>query len=278
MLHVLDGAAGRASAVPAEHRRAIVTLTIGDAYRGPWEKLCRTSWLSYGARHGYDIVQITGKLDTSRLAEARSPAWQKCLVLDQPWAAHYERIVFMDCDIVITGLAPDVTDSVPDPTRIGVCTSGGQMSGAERHIHLERTNGTVLDPLDADPAWQRHISFQFRCAGIDTDRAPMLNTGVLVLSPAHHGPLLREVYEQPALSYAIWQRGLQAPLSARYNWSMYEARTLRFPPEPGVLISPREQREVLVFIHEEMEKAYFLHFCGYMGMLRVLSARDTLPW
>jgi hypothetical protein len=288
MLHVLDGAAGCASAVRAEHRRAIVTLTIGDDYRGPWEKLCRASWLRYGARHGYDIVQITGTLDTSPLAAARSAAWQKCLILDQPWAAQYQRIVFMDCDIVITGLAPDVTESVPDPARIGACTSGGQMSGAERQIHLERTSGTVLDPVDADAAWQRHMSYQFRCAGIETDRAPMLNTGVLVLSPVHHAPLLREVYhqtyvecrlyEQPALSYAIWRRGLQTPLSARYNWSMHEARTLRFPPEPGMLIGQREQREVLVFIREEMEKAYFLHFCGYMGVLTVLSARDTPPW
>jgi hypothetical protein len=288
MLHVLDGTAGGAAAVRAEHRRAVVTLTIGDGYRDPWEKLCRTSWLSYGARHGYDIIQITGKLDTSPFAEARSPAWQKCLILQQPWAAQYQRIVFMDCDIVITGRALDITESVPDPARIGAFASGSQMSGAARQIYLERTSGTVVDPFDADPAWQRHISFQFRCAGIETDQAPMLNTGVLVLSPSHHAPLLREVYtqpsvecrlyEQPALSYAIWQRGLQAPLNARYNWSMHEARTLRFLPEPGVLISQREQREVLVFIHDEMDKAYFLHFCGYMGVLTVLSQRDTPPW
>jgi hypothetical protein len=45
-----------------------------------------------------------------------------------------------------------------------------------------------------------------------------------------------------------------------------------------VLISQREQREVLVFIHDEMDKAYFLHFCGYMGVLTVLSQRDTPPW
>jgi hypothetical protein len=155
MLHVLDGTAGGAAAVRAEHRRAVVTLTIGDGYRGPWEKLCRTSWLGYGARHGYDIIQITGKLDTSPFAEARSPAWQKCLILQQPWAAQYQRIVFMDCDIVITGRALDITESVPDPARIGACASGSQMSGAARQIYLERTSGTVVDPVDADPAWQR---------------------------------------------------------------------------------------------------------------------------
>jgi hypothetical protein len=286
MLRVLNGTLG--TDFRAEHKRALVTLTIGDKHRRVWEKLCRHTWLSYAARMGFDIVQITAKFDTSAFAEARSPAWQKCLILDQPWAAQYERIVFLDCDIVITGRALDVTESVPDPACVGLCVTGAQMSAAERQIYLERCLGYQLQPDRAEYSWAQFIAAQFRSAGIAVEGAPMFNTGVLVLSPAHHGPLLRDVYyqpckegrlyEQPALSLAIWQRGLQTPLSARYNWNMHEARTLRYVAEPDGNRPEREIRELVQFIYDEAEKAYFLHFSAYMVMLELLADQDRQPW
>src|SRR5437016_2609859 len=92
---------------------AIVTLAIGTRYREQWHRVCEVNWTRYAARHGYDVICLEDPLDTSDRARGRSPAWQKCLILGQPFAARYERIVWVDADILISPTAPAVTDDVP---------------------------------------------------------------------------------------------------------------------------------------------------------------------
>ena len=93
--------------------KALVTLAIGEKYLVPWRALCEPGWRAYAARHGYDLVVITQPLDTSPRAAARSPAWQKCLVLGDAIAAGRDRIVWIDADVMINPTAPDITVGVP---------------------------------------------------------------------------------------------------------------------------------------------------------------------
>ena len=93
--------------------KAIVTLAVGDDFAAQWERLCRANRQKYAERHGYDLICFKEPLDDSERAVRRSPSWQKCLILSQPSVARYERVVWMDADILINCVsAPCVVEGV----------------------------------------------------------------------------------------------------------------------------------------------------------------------
>ena len=73
---------------PTSARAVIVSVVIGEDYDEMWTKLCAGSWRAYAERWGFDIIVFKGRLDKT---DARSPAWQKLLILALPWMQRYER-------------------------------------------------------------------------------------------------------------------------------------------------------------------------------------------
>src|SRR5262249_51582240 len=110
-------------------RVAIATLYIGDKYRAMWERYCRASWHHYAKQHGYDLIPFHQPLDTSPRGTSRSPAWQKCLILEA--LKQYERIVWLDADIVINPQSPSIVENVP------IGKVGGVISGSYLHPDLK---------------------------------------------------------------------------------------------------------------------------------------------
>src|SRR5215831_17825903 len=94
-------------------KKALVTLAVGPNYRERWERLCRKTWIAYCERHRYDLILLDTALDTSERARCRSPAWQKCLNLEPSVAADYDRVVWVDSDILINPVAPCIAQSAP---------------------------------------------------------------------------------------------------------------------------------------------------------------------
>ena len=178
-----------------QFQNAIVTACIGDDYLSVWQAMCQKSWINYCAVHQFDLIVVTDHLDNSERGRSRSPSWEKLLVLVQPWAQQYERVVWVDADIIISHDAPNIIDSVPDPAKVGICLSGGQMSEAERHIYFERIYRIKIPPANVQRAWQFHCGSIFERIGASSD-TPMFNGGVLVMSPWHHAMLLRSIYER----------------------------------------------------------------------------------
>ncbi|WP_395670347.1 hypothetical protein [Phenylobacterium sp.] len=261
------------------HRRAIVSVVIGEEYKAIWSTMSQASWQAYCARHGYDLIIVTEPLDTSGRAAGRSPAWQKLLVLNEPWSALYDRIVWIDADIVISPTAPDIVAASPDPAKVGVCISGDQMSEADKHVYFERLYNMQVDPLQAARAWEIHEANRLAEDGITEAGAPMLNTGVMVLTPALHNDLFLEtyaldgksrLYEQPQLSYQLWKRGLIHRLSARFNWIVQEVLTLQFH-EASAVASEKDLVEIVAYMRKELGRCYFLHFAGSMTLLRYMA-------
>ena len=71
--------------------KCLVTIAIGDGYFDKWTRVSRGSLEQYAAKHGYDVIAIAAPLDGSALAQSRSPAWQKCLILSQmPLERHFD--------------------------------------------------------------------------------------------------------------------------------------------------------------------------------------------
>src|SRR5262249_39735377 len=175
-------------------KTAIVTLLLGRPYQLAWHELCEPGWRAYADRHGYDIIAIDQPLDATPRAMARSPAWQKCLVLQPSIAGKYERIVWLDADIVINTDAPDVARGVPlekvgavdefvYPTSEIHQAFWRRMVAQTSNSALARIWQSYLDPADYHGFW-----------GLPRRGNHIVQTGALVLSPRHHRALLEHVY------------------------------------------------------------------------------------
>jgi len=261
-----------------QFQNAIVTICIGEEYFRTWEAMCRKGWQRYCDTYGFDLIVVTDHLDDSERGHSRSPSWEKLLVPIQPWAQPYERIVWVDADIIISKDAPNILESAPDPTKVGICLSGGQMSEAEQHIYFERLYKLKVPPSNGRRAWQLHHQSAFEKAGAAADM-PMFNGGLLVLSPQHHAQLMRTIYdrdsdtrlyEQPFISIELSSRGLAQVISSRFNWSVHEVLQLSFQEQPTQPVTEKILEQLLFVLRNEMSKAYFLHFAGSMPLMTLL--------
>jgi hypothetical protein len=197
---------------------AIVTLAIGQEFIREWKQHCESNWQSYASRHGYDLICIDRPLDISQRASERSPTWQKCLVLSQDFSRRYERIVWVDADILINShLAPDIVQGIP-PDKVGAVPA---YSTPTRDLFLQalmriyeysesRGISIVREPTPHE--------YYERYGDPITIHDEVVQAGVLVLSPHHHRELLEEVYHayepktEPEWTYSdAW--GEMRPLS-----------------------------------------------------------------
>ena len=254
----------------------IVTAAIGELYMKLWDRVCRPCWEDYAARWNADIVVITGHLDDSEMAMARSPAWQKLLILDQPWAQHYQRLLWLDADILMSPRALNIFEHATDPAKIGVCINGGRLSPAERQIYIERLHGVQFQADMADMVWTEETYKQYLGDGLPVHDV-MYNTGVMLLSPRHHNQLFRDVYkgkeygklyEQPLLSHEIIVRGLANELVPRFNWGIHESLVMYTWRWNNNDIG-RLRAAVGFLVERELDNAYFLHFYGSMEVMKL---------
>ena len=262
---------------------ALVSLIIGEDYGVVWERACRSSWERYAQIHDFDVIVITSRFNAS---DRRSPAWQKCLILSQKWSQLYERIVWIDADIVINVAAPNILASAGSPAKVSATLVDDQLSLAEKHILMERLFEEFIAPNRASERWrtvQRNIYIQNR---IETDQGDMITTGVMVLSPHHHRHLLEETYnapelsrgyEQPRLSHAILTRGLLHELSPRFNWGIWGPALLSCPDIVNPALSHSDIERYLPFIQGEFVKAYFFHFYQMYHVLDLLDFNYPAP-
>lgn len=276
----------KASTSGQTNQRALVTLAVGAKFRSRFDRLCTPSWTRYAQRHGLDVVVFDRPLDTSDRALRRSPAWQKCLVAEQPELAAYEQVTWIDADIIINAeTAPCIFDYVPvdrvggvndlhypDPQR-----HDAAVLAVWRHWHLQsgRTEFTDMPSDDFYTSW-----------GLPEELDQILQTGVIVFNPRRHGPLFRKVYdnyedkgdgrwnyEMRPLCYELIKAGLVEWIDTRFNAQWLYDMGLYYPfllQRPGRisrmmkkigLLPPVEQlrRKCLA---ASLQNAYFLHFCG----------------
>ena len=251
----------------------IVTLAIGEAYLRRWRRMCEPGWRVYAKRHGYDLLVIENPLDEGARATARSPAWQKCLILENAVAGSHDRVVWIDSDIVINPAAPAITQGVPIEA-IGVVDEHVYPSASVR----QRIIGSLIDYWrHSDPKIARN--WETFCdpaewhalAGLPKRGKHMIQTGVMVLSPRHHRELLQHVYdryedvggehmnyEMRPLSFEIQERGLQHWLDNRFN-ALVSMLILEKQMELNRTMGDQECRR---FLDAEYRRNYFLHFAG----------------
>ena len=263
-------------------RRAIVTLAIGGEFRRRWKHVCSPNWSRYAARHGYDLICIDEPLDSSERAQRRSPAWQKCLVLSQPFSARYDRIVWMDSDILLNPHAPDVSEGVPGG-KVGAVDEfaipSPDLNRLVRRKHYARWRRLGVPFID-NPTPQSY----YTAYGFPSGFGHVVQTGVMVLSPTHHRDLLERTYrthedrggshwnfEMRPLSYELLAADVVHWIDPAFNfvYGIYESLHFPFLAESD---DPAHRADCL---REARRDTHVLHFAGstqHMGLAASLES------
>jgi hypothetical protein len=251
----------RSMALPA--KTAIATLCIGAEYVDYWNEFCAKSWRAYAQRHGYAIEVINEAIDTG----GRHPVWQKCLILGHPRLAGYDRVVWIDADIVINDTAPAIVDGVP-PDKIGAVVSGDYLQREMKAVFIERARGRKVTG-DIDQAWAEDQRGWYERNGVRCNTHDIVQTGVLVLAKQHRAFLegvyrgaysdKLDAYEQVPLSAAMHNQGLFHRIDSRFNMVFYERMQVHYPYLQHQEI-PHYGEAAYFAVMTEYANSFFLHF------------------
>ncbi len=173
-------------------RTALVTFAIGERYEKLFATHCKLGWESYTKRCGYELVILDKPI---RALDGKSLAWQKLFLLDLPILQCYDRVVFVDSDIVIRENALPILNDLP--------------SGRLGFVRAPECRGNEV-------SWYQSFSL--------SPAAIIAQTGVLCLEQKHRQILQLAshypesgMYEMPALSREIAESGCGHPLDDRFN-------------------------------------------------------------
>lgn len=264
-------------------RVALVTLAIGERYERRWRGVAEPLWRRYAERHGYELVCLTEPLDDSERAARRSPAWQKCLVLEQPFAADFDRVVWVDADVAIRPDSPPVAAGVP----VGLVGAVDEYSSptpelhrrllAKLYAHWDATGVPYVDNLrvaDYYAAWD----LPPRTDGV-------VQTGVMVLSPAHHGEILRRVYdgyedrgqilnyEMRPLSWELLEAGLVHWIDPAFNCIWGSMKALEYP----FLTAAPDHPDARDAARRGLGAVNFMHFAGDVDEMELVAGWSPAP-
>lgn len=222
-------------------RKALVTLAIGEKFERLFDEYCRPNWQQYCNLFGFELIVITSALDNSEFASRRSPAWQKLLILSQSWSSEYDKIVWVDSDVIINcEYASDITQDVPID-KVGCVDQYSIPTSDIFKLSLERlykswdeNNIQYLNNLTASSYYSNR--------GIPgSDLNQVIQSGVFVCSPKFHKEIFEKVYyhyddnsgggnyENPALSYELLKANLVFWLPCRFNFCVINIISAFYP-------------------------------------------------
>ncbi len=240
--------------------KALVTLMVGETYTDFWTRFARPTWEPYAERHGYEIVALNQVLDESERARGRAFNWQKLLILEHPDVRDFERVVWLDSDVLINfHAAPCIASNCPRDKVGALSYRDTLFRDPEGWEHVMRRLG------DETPIAERYAK-----AGLPADVDDYTCAGVLVYAPERHAEHLRHVYdayeqnefsakEELPLSYHLYKNDLAAPIDPRFHrlWLYELARHYTFLMEPAAKVDPL----IAGFaVNAAWTNSWFMHF------------------
>ncbi len=260
------------------HKKAMVSIALGGEFEEYYRKHCKQGWGNYADRYGYDIIIFTDALDTSARAGQRSPSWQKCLIFRQPELHGYERVVWVDIDVVINPKAPCIVSQVPE-AKIGG-TDAYAFFSHDLHDYL------YSEYIEMSAKWGRKLIVNrtgaeyYQNFDIDTSLNDVIQCGVLVMTPRLHTEVLDAAYayeakcdkvanyhynyEMRPLSYEIVRRDLHYFIDQRFNLILSNFLYLSAPYLFSEEAEMKTSYDLLtkLAVQTAFAHSYFLHFAG----------------
>ncbi len=261
-------------------KRALVTLVCGDAYKARFASRVAPHLRAYAKAHGLSLVVLDRLLDVSPLGRDRSPAWQKCLVLRHPTLRACDQVAWIDADMLPRPDAPNVFDGVAAETFGAVdqlqSPTPETYALAAANIRAYHVRHGVTGCADDTPQ-----AFYGRY-GFDAFPDRIVQTGLLVLTPELHGPLLERAYleqrqpdsremlfEMRPLSWHLLAGSLVTWLDPRFNTLWATALFAHYPflADPAFQAACGDRPGFFTALKARCLDAayaasYFLHFAG----------------
>lgn len=179
----------------SENKKALVTMAIGLKYLEIFNQYAKSEFKTYCERFGYDLICITEPLDHSERAQNRSPAWQKLLVLSQPWSCDYERILWLDTDILINHKnATDIAENIP-LDKVGAVD---QYSIPSKELYRLAFEEYYLNKYNEIPKLNNlSAASYYKNNGLQgvEGLTEVVQTGVWIASPAYHKEIFERIYD-----------------------------------------------------------------------------------
>lgn len=236
---------------------AIVTMALGKAYQERFERCFLPALQRYADRNRADLIIHRSTVDDSKQATQRHVSWQKCPMLFSSALKHYQRVCWVDADMLFTEQAPNLFEL-----------------GKFDCIGITQDQPSVRHPYRNSP--QRYYRSFGLETGFHTHRPFILQGGLILFSPDRHQEVFRRVYEhqyrdrlnhyeQPALGYEIISHESWELLDQRFNYLIGAHFGWYQRYRPWVRLSPGRQRQR--WLERAMKHQYVIHFAGAMNWM-----------
>lgn len=168
--------------------KAVVTVTIGPKYEAIG-RATHPTLKAYADRIGADFIVL------SDLLECGKPHWSKFLLYDL--LPDYDRIIYLDSDLIVRDDCPDLTEIVP-PEKLGIFNEGHFTQ------RMESLREAVMAYKEEIPKW---------------DGRSYYNTGVMVLSRKH-----RILFKTPEVLHdlGMFEQGYINLKIIKDEWDVFE--------------------------------------------------------
>ena len=262
---------------PGASGNTLATVAIGGKYLDYWEVNALPSWAEYCHKHDFGLIVFQQEMLEKESDVWKKANWQKLLIGStiREAGVKVKNVCYLDTDILISPLAPDVFDGYNEETICLVSQVHGLPQPLHqtlrrlaflRHTHLDRNY-----PLDSALFMQPKQIFEFHGVPPHDEYAC---TGFFVFNVDNHGELLKGWFnkyqkgvqsltgggEEPHLNHELLSWG-------KLSWLPYEFQALwtyevawRYP----FLFDFRQKNELLVreCIEASLYVNHFLHFAG----------------
>ena len=262
-------------------KTCLVGILIGKDYQEFWGAHVAQSWHEYAAKCGYGLCTIQKEI---RPRPTRGASWQKLLLWGHPALINYDRLIYLDYDVLPLRAAPPV----PDGLGLGCVSWAGSMArDPYMAAGMRRFWASATCPWIAglpDKSW---IGIQ-RFNGVAEPIEDCINGGVLVIDEAS-GPALRELWdcgidtpysshEQTALTlhFARDHPELRYDLNRRFNVWVSMETWARYNWLTSLGFNRDTLERYIDFIEAMVLDNWFLHFLGCRSLLPLARAADTL--
>jgi hypothetical protein len=253
----------------------IVTIAIGDKYLTDWEKFALPFWTSYCKKYGLGLIVICEDLIELGSVPWKKATWQKFLIGDyaKKHFPHIERICYLDTDILISPLAPNVFDFHQDGSMSLVSLFHGlpynRTATIEKLTWFRNQSSAGSYPLDS--AIYMGITDLFNYHGL-APQDDYACAGMFIMDTSIHSRAMQQFFftidsnvhtitnggDQTHFNYLTQSNFLINWISYKFQsiWS-YEAANYY----PSVFFD-RDSDHTYLSIQNALVNNYFLHFAG----------------
>jgi len=211
-------------------KKAVFTLCIGDFYRD-LSAFTHPPIKEYARRIGADLIVTT---DTE-LNPVQYAKFGIRVLLEK-----YDRVLYLDSDILVRPTAPDIFEVVPED-RIGLLDESPLGYHEKFDLFLSQHGPALL------PAWRRHK----KC----------YNAGVMVCSKRH-----RDIFQLPKALYDHYFE------QSYFNMRLLQERV------PVFDLPPQFNRMIYLdlVLNEHRLRSHFIHYAGFLENRPVEECLDFL--